>query len=332
MSKKLLTVSIAAFQVESYIREALEPFTAEEIRDKVEVLVIDDGGGDRTLAIAQQYAERYPDTFFPIHKENGGWGSTVNYGICHARGKYLKLLDGDDRFSSEALKRLLAFAEKSDADILYTSVRTFEDVTEKTIRIDVSPESRFSGAAIPLDQAGFPAAPQMHAICVRTSRLRDNGAALLEHCFYTDVEFTLKALCYSETIAYLDTPVYEYRIGREGQSVSRVGLCRHYHEHQSVLARCLQFEKERHLTGGRGDAVRTLMQNMVDSQYYIYLLLPPRAEHCAEMAAFDKTLKKNFDEHYRAVRSRAVKLLRCSHYLLYPCLARYIQKTDQRRI
>ena len=98
--KKKLTVSIAAYQVEKYIRKTLSSFIEDGIRDQVEVLIIDDGGHDGTLRIAKEYAARYPDTFFPIHKENGGWGSTVNCGIENAHGEHFKLLDGDDYFAT----------------------------------------------------------------------------------------------------------------------------------------------------------------------------------------------------------------------------------------
>lgn len=82
--KKILTVSIAAYNVEKYIEECLIPFYNEKIVDALEIFIIDDGGTDNTMKIAKKYADEYPDTFKLIHKKNGGWGSTVNYGIEHA--------------------------------------------------------------------------------------------------------------------------------------------------------------------------------------------------------------------------------------------------------
>ena len=106
--EKILTVSIAAYNVETFIEEALDSFLVPEIMNKIEVLVINDGGTDQTMEKAKKYADQYPDTFKLVYKENGGWGSTVNYGIKHATGKYFKLLDGDDYFEKD---NLIAFIE-----------------------------------------------------------------------------------------------------------------------------------------------------------------------------------------------------------------------------
>ena len=93
---KVLTVSIAAYNMESYIRQTLNSLIVPEILEKIEVLVVDDGGTDGTLAIAKEYETKYPITFHAIHKENGGYGSVINKSIELATGKYFKQLDGDD--------------------------------------------------------------------------------------------------------------------------------------------------------------------------------------------------------------------------------------------
>ncbi|MCD7790137.1 MAG: glycosyltransferase family 2 protein [Bacteroides thetaiotaomicron] len=75
---KILTTSIAAYNVENYIRRTNDSLIDEEIIDDLEILVVDDGGKDNTLKIAQEYVEKYPKSIFPVHKENGGYGFTIN--------------------------------------------------------------------------------------------------------------------------------------------------------------------------------------------------------------------------------------------------------------
>ena len=96
MTEKILSVSIAAYNVQDTLAEALVPFTAEGIREYVDVMIVNDGSNDNTAAIASEYVNQYPDTFRLINKKNGGWGSTLNVGVQEAKGKYLKQLDGDD--------------------------------------------------------------------------------------------------------------------------------------------------------------------------------------------------------------------------------------------
>lgn len=106
MSEKILTISIAAYNVEKYLPKTLESLVIPEIMDQLEVLIINDGSQDKTGQIAEEYVVKYPATFYLVNKENGGWGSTVNTSAQLATGKYYKLLDGDDFFNAEALKNL----------------------------------------------------------------------------------------------------------------------------------------------------------------------------------------------------------------------------------
>ena len=72
---KLLTISIAAYNVERYLEKALTSFlSSSTVLDKLEVIIEDDGSTDGTFAIAQKYEKLYPDIFRAIHKENGGCG------------------------------------------------------------------------------------------------------------------------------------------------------------------------------------------------------------------------------------------------------------------
>ena len=64
---KLLTISIAAYNVEEYIRNTLDSLIVPEILDKLEVFIVDDGGNDDTLQIAREYEAKYPETFHAVH-------------------------------------------------------------------------------------------------------------------------------------------------------------------------------------------------------------------------------------------------------------------------
>ena len=69
---KLLTVSIAAYHVEDYLRETLDSFLIPEVTDQLEVLIVNDGSGEGVNEIAREYQTNYPDVFRLIDKENGG--------------------------------------------------------------------------------------------------------------------------------------------------------------------------------------------------------------------------------------------------------------------
>ena len=62
-SNKILTVSVAAYNVSAYIRKNLDSCIVPEIMDDLEVIVVDDGSKDNTAQIVQEYVDRYPNTF-----------------------------------------------------------------------------------------------------------------------------------------------------------------------------------------------------------------------------------------------------------------------------
>ena len=93
---KILTISIAAYNVEKFLDKTLSSLCNESLSEDLEVLIIDDGSTDKTGNIAKQYEKKYPNIFRYVYKENGGHGSTINKGIELAQGKYFRVLDGDD--------------------------------------------------------------------------------------------------------------------------------------------------------------------------------------------------------------------------------------------
>ena len=119
-SEKVVTISIAAYNMENYIRKTLDSLLDERIIDDLEVLIVDDGGTDGTLAIAKEYAAKYPDSIFPIHKENGGYGSVLNYTVPRAMGKYFRILDGDDWLKTENLYDWVQLLKTLDVDLFFS--------------------------------------------------------------------------------------------------------------------------------------------------------------------------------------------------------------------
>ena len=90
---KVISFIIPSYNVETYIKTCLDSFVTEESQMKqLEVIIVDDGSGDRTGEIANAYVEKYPDTFRLLQKENGGHGSAINAGSRAAIGKFVKVM------------------------------------------------------------------------------------------------------------------------------------------------------------------------------------------------------------------------------------------------
>ena len=104
MEEKIITVTVPSYNAKDYLDRCLTSFITdcEEINNKIEVLIVNDGSTDETERVASQYVQKHPEMFRLINKENGGHGSGINTGITNANGKYFKIVDADDWVNKEA--------------------------------------------------------------------------------------------------------------------------------------------------------------------------------------------------------------------------------------
>lgn len=241
MQNKILSVSIASYNVEKYLDKTLSSLCIDDILQDLEVFIVNDGSSDKTASIAKTYCEKYPETFFLIDKKNGGYGSTINASLKVAKGKYYKLLDGDDWFDSENLPSFIKALKEINAHIVYTNFTSFQEpsMTRKLETFPWNPNEHFDSKQVDI--------LSMHGMAIKTNLLQKANVSITEHCFYTDVEFTLKALALCSTAIYLPINVYCYRLGVAGQSVSLKGMLKHIDEHEKIskLALNLVYTNER---------------------------------------------------------------------------------------
>ncbi len=236
---KSLTVIVPAYQVQDYLREALDSLLVAQVLPYLEVLVVDDGSTDRTGEIALTYQRRYPQVFRYLPKKNGGHGSTINLGMQQATGAYLKVLDGDDWFRSEGLLQLMAFLQGADQDVVLTPYETYNMQTQEvqSHRFDqVQYHRTYRAPEDPIPNSHF----ALTTVCYRTDFLRGLGLTLQENTFYVDEEFIGIPLLHLQTWAYLPEPLYVYRIGNANQSVAIKNRLRRLDHSERVIGRLLQ--------------------------------------------------------------------------------------------
>jgi glycosyltransferase involved in cell wall biosynthesis len=111
MDGPLVSVLMTAYNRERYIGEAIESVLASHYTH-FELIIVDDGSTDATVAIAKSYAARDPRVKVHINEKNLGDYPNRNRAASHARGKYLKYLDSDDLIYRHGLQALVDFMEQ----------------------------------------------------------------------------------------------------------------------------------------------------------------------------------------------------------------------------
>ncbi len=115
--KYRISVIIPIYNVEEYLEACLESLVKQSIDKKdMEVLLINDGSPDNSEAICKKFCEKY-DFFKYFSKENEGVSRTRNFGIRHAKGKFIAYLDPDDALTEKSLEKLVKFFEEHENEV-----------------------------------------------------------------------------------------------------------------------------------------------------------------------------------------------------------------------
>ena len=326
--KKILTFSVAAYNIEDTIDEMMQSLIDSGCMDQIEVLIIDDGSKDKTAEKAAAYERAYPETVRLISKENGGHGSTINRGIEEAKGKYFRMLDGDDWIESGNLDGLIKELQKTDADMVICDYyRCYSNGKKEIYRMDAVPCGRLLSAEEALQAADWLC---YHSVIYRTQLLQEHPIRLDEHCFYVDNEYCLFPILYTETILYHNQPIYCYRVGEEGQSISPSSRMKHIENGRRVADRMIEFCTAVPDSIEKGKRRYIIHETARHCIWFIYslLLFPASREKEKEIRDFDQMVREKQKSVYEEMEkrdkfSRIIKLMRKSDYRAYWIIKAY---------
>ena len=302
--KKVLSVVIPTYNMEKYLSNCLDSFIYDEKMTDVEVIVVNDGSKDGSLAIAKEYEAKYPNIFKVVDKENGGHGSTINAGLKVASGKYFKVVDSDDWVNTEHFRVLVEELKACDCDAVCAN---FNRKYELENRTEINDSCKGFSGKYNIDEIHNDNLFTMHSMTYKTENIKD--IFILEHCFYVDVLFNLYCHSRSKTVYFIpDMDVYQYRLGRAGQSVSMEGMYKHKDEHTKVVKTAIEYI---YADGKQpSEDVLNYVNGVAGMEYNLYLgNYKAHKEIFPEVIEFDNWLK-NYPEIYGRSNKRAIKLLR----------------------
>lgn len=115
--KPILSIIIPVYNVESYVKSCIESILKNDLKDDVEVIIVDDGSKDNSISMVNSLVK--DNKHFKIYKKvNGGLSSARNYGLEHAHGEWIWFIDSDDCISKYSISYLIKnIAIHKSADI-----------------------------------------------------------------------------------------------------------------------------------------------------------------------------------------------------------------------
>ena len=119
-----ISVIVPVYNVEKYLTKCIESVLMQGVED-VELLLVNDGSKDNSLAICNEYA-RKDGRIKVFSKENGGVSSARNLGLDNATGEWVTFVDADDWLAEGALKECLPYMPDNEI-IRFSTLDVFAD-------------------------------------------------------------------------------------------------------------------------------------------------------------------------------------------------------------
>ena len=217
--KELISVLLPAYNVGEYIGICLDSIL-QQTYSNYEVIIVNDGSTDDTLAICQAYAQR-DSRIHLFSQENAGVSSARNHCLSQAKGEFVAFIDPDDYVKKDYLQTLLNMQHKTSADIIACDYNTQNGPENQD-----SERHRFSNKLLNNDEAlraincfdSFKV--YMWAKLIR--RTLFNGLSFPSVDIAEDQYVCCELLSKAKGVYYQPTALYTYRM-RSGSICQNVG-------------------------------------------------------------------------------------------------------------
>lgn len=115
----LVTIAIPAYNEEKTLAGTLKSVVNLDYpKEKLQVIVINDGSKDNTKQVAQAFIKAHPSYDITlINQRNQGKGHALNNALKKAKGEFFSCIDADSFVRKKTLRRMLHMFENSDPDL-----------------------------------------------------------------------------------------------------------------------------------------------------------------------------------------------------------------------
>lgn len=268
-----LSVVVPAYNVSRYIDECLRS-VLDQTFESIEVIVVDDGSTDDTLAKVRKIAARDLRVTV-ISKVNAGLGAARNTGIEASRAPYITFVDSDDIVTPAAYETMMASLKTSGSGMAIGSIERFDDVRSWT------------PAWVPMvhgeDRIGVTGMefPEMMWDVFAWNKIYEREAwdrlasRFPEGTLYEDQECTAKFFISGTPIDVLSTVVYRWRLRSDNSSITQQKT-----DPGDLRQRIAVMDKVEALISESDEHYRSAWRvKTLGEDFYYYLREVPRGEH-----------------------------------------------------
>lgn len=220
----MISVIVPVHNVKKYIIQCLESIENQTYKN-LEIICID-SSNDGTTEILADYARKHQNMMHVVD-ENNSYGYKLNYGINHAKGEYLGIIDADDWIQPDMYEELLAVLLREDVDFVKSDYYQFytekgrDLIKEYTGCLAVTECYSKKIHILDYPQILYRKGMSIWTGLYKTSYLLEKGVCLNESegASFQDAGFSVLSHLLANSFYYYPKAFYMYRIDNTGSSV-----------------------------------------------------------------------------------------------------------------
>lgn len=239
MQQPLVSVIVPVYGVEKYIERCARSIF-EQTYENIEIIFVNDCTPDKSMEVLAKVMQDYLNIQSKVrvinHEVNRGVAITRRDGMITAKGKYVIQWDSDDYVDVQFLEKMVALAEKEDADITICDMNNV--YKDKTVRTYVNP-SLDNIECMKQILVGKVHGGLWNKL-IRRSLYVDNNIYPVEGLnMREDLSVMYRLMFFANKLAYLPEALYNYILEREGSYTSTRN--EKYHKNSLDIIKCIDF-------------------------------------------------------------------------------------------
>lgn len=219
-----VSIIIPIYNVEKYLRECLDSVINQTLKD-IEIICVNDGSTDSSLEIIEEYASK-DNRIKIIHKQNSGYGASMNMGLKAATSDYIGIVESDDIAKPEMFEELYNLITKNECEIAKSNFYLYFSSPHKLIQENIIKDkiaNKVTNAKETNCIFDFP--PSIWSALYKREFLTKNNIKFLETpgASYQDTGFYIKSMMMANRVIFTTNAYLYYRQDNECSSVKSKG-------------------------------------------------------------------------------------------------------------
>lgn len=233
-----LSIIVPVYNVEKYIRHCLDSIYSQKTNEDIfEVIVVDDGTPDKSMAIVEEFAARHQNIVI-VHQSNQGLSVARNSGLRIAKGEYVWFVDSDDWLTPGSLSTVITYILSSKYDVISSYLIYAYDQKANNHTKSLNNNLILTPAEY---LVSYPVGASQRYI-LRKSFLTDNNLFFYPGIYHEDADFGGRMLIKTKNILFIKEHLYFY-YQREGGSIMSSWRAKNTKDYLFVYKRFLEQSK-----------------------------------------------------------------------------------------